>query len=46
MSEQDYNTGRDKLIMAEYGRNIQNMVKFAMSVEIQNLYSMNEYTYW
>ena len=33
MTEQDYNTGRDKLIMAEYGRNIQNMVKFAMSVE-------------
>ena len=29
----DYNTGRPKLIIPEYGRNIQKMVEFAMTIE-------------
>jgi len=33
MMEYDYNTSREKLILPEYGRNIQKMVKFAINVE-------------
>ena len=31
--DKNYNTERDPLVMAEYGRNIQNMVNFAMTLE-------------
>jgi hypothetical protein len=29
----DYNTSRNRLILLEYGRNIQKMVEYIMSVE-------------
>jgi len=29
----DYNTSRKKLLLAEYGRNVQNMVEFALTIE-------------
>ena len=29
----DYNTGRKKLVLPEYGRNIQKMIKYATSIE-------------
>jgi hypothetical protein len=29
----DYNTGRKKLVLPEYGRNIQKMIKYAVSLE-------------
>lgn len=29
----EYNTGRDKLIISEYGRNVQKLVKHALSIE-------------
>ncbi len=33
MTEYDYNTGRKKLVLPEYGRNIQNMVDHIVSIE-------------
>ena len=29
----EYNTQRDKLIIAEYGRNVQKMVNFALTID-------------
>lgn len=33
----DYNTDRERLILPEYGRNIQNMVDYALTIEDRNL---------
>ncbi len=33
----DYNTDRERLILPEYGRNIQNMVDYAISIEDRNV---------
>lgn len=41
--KKDYNTQRDKLAISEYGRNIQKMVKYALSMEDRNLRTQYAY---
>ena len=41
--KKDYNTQREKLAISEYGRNIQKMVKYALSMEDRNLRTQYAY---
>ena len=43
LEDMEYNTGRNQLIMREYGRHIQKMIEYLLTIEDKDLRQKNAY---